>query len=197
MRSQELCYVNSESRVSNEVVVEKIQQVKEKVRSSKGTEYVTFLLKNPLVRFPYFYLEYNLNQDRNLDTNGMNAPEYLQHATDYLVKTPILMCDEQTKRQVQKRLEQVVKKIELAEKVQNEVELYNLTKEKEALIKYLAEILTPNGRIRYFHEIIDKPKYAVQQNIRRFLLEIAKIDKNLHRIIKDKITIERYVVFSK
>ena len=191
---------NERNEEKNEVIVAKTQHLIKKVNHVRGGEYIVLLLKNPVTKFPYFYLEYN-QDSTELNNSGeydyIHDMDYLEKVTDYLLRAPILMCDERTKNEVQKRLKEVSIKIERAEKLGNTIELYDLTEEKSALLKYLAEVLMPSGKIKSFNETIDKPKRAVLQNVRRFLKEVSTIDMSLYKALKEKIEIAKYTISMK
>jgi len=184
----------------NEVVVAYLQSMLSRVSHVKGGEYIILLLKNPVTQFPYFYLEYNKKSEQ-LNNNGdyeyVHDMHNLEKVTDYLFKTPIPMCDEQAKNEVQRRLIEITKKINKTEKLGELFNVYDLELERKALVQYLAEVLMPNGKIKSFTDSLERSKRAVLQNVRRFLREVSLIDKSVYDIIKKKIEVSKYTISTK
>jgi len=187
---------NFKKKETNESIVNEIRPLLNKMNYRKGGEYIIHLLQNPNRQFPYFYLEYG-NTKKDLGQTYIHDLDYLQHVTDYLTKTPILMCDDKTKKEVQQRLNEVLQRIANAEKVGSPNDLYDLMEEKNCLIKYLAEVLGTHGKIRYFQDSLVKPKRAVLQNIRRFFKELTIQDPCLTNKLENKIKTSRYTICSK
>ena len=103
------------------------------------------------------------------------------------------MCDVRTIIEIKKRL----KHLEFAMKIENigmPVRFYDLEKERDFLLKFLAEVLTNSGQIKNFTEQLSKSKYAVQKAIRRFIREIEPLDTELYINLDKIIEFEKYTV---
>lgn len=182
--------------VANVVLIEVLRTIVQNVSSVKGGEMIILLLENPYIKFPYFYLEHSKKSKAISNPNYANIHDLqnLENITDYLLKTPIPLCDEQTKKEIYKRLKALNKKIENSRLVEDTIDLYDLEAERTALLSYLAQVLAPSGQLKYFKDNLERTKQAVLQNVRRFLREVSEIDNHLSGIIKGKIEVAKFTM---
>ena len=174
-------------------VLDKVKSYVPQMKSSKGGKYVLCMLKNPRKAFPYIYLE---NCFKNDEINGFKEVhdfDILQNSMRCIIETPYFMCDAQTKREVEKRLNDIENKL-ATNSIDNKIILYDLQREKEQLVRYLSEVLNDNGTIKKFDEALNNPKRAVKMNLRRFLIELADFDPILTENLRKNFVKEKFTV---
>ncbi|MCL2064328.1 MAG: hypothetical protein FWG98_08155 [Candidatus Cloacimonetes bacterium] len=176
----------------NEVLV-KVQMMMLNMHSMTGGNQIIVLLKNERHAFPYFYLENQCKRNNSNAVSDFHDFSFINEVTMCFINSPILMSDEKTIREVEKRLRKLELRIEIVEREKRE-DLYDLQREKEFLIKYLAEVLTPRNKIKFFEEYLKKSKKTVQTNIKRFLDEMSLSDPELSEKIRKLLVYERYTV---
>jgi len=175
-------------------LVEKVQKDLEGMRKVKGGEYVLFLMKHENKEIPYFYLEHCISENQELCLDNYFDYKIIDGSIQYLVSKSFLKCDDQTCIEVKSRLETVINKIQIAEEYEYVIELVDLNKEKRSLIRYLSEVMTPTGGIRYFSDNIRKSQKSVTISIKRFLDEYRKIDEETAKIIDKRLLISKWTV---
>ena len=152
-----------------------------------------FLSNNPNKEIPYFYLENcrSYFQEPTVDDVHLNI---IIDATKYFIKNPIYLCDETTVDQVKKRLNKLLNHLEIEKDLGNKQLLFDLEKERKALVKYLSEVITWNGKLRAFTNPFQKPKRTFIKNLKHTLEEIKLLNPELVKEIKKNLIISRYTV---
>ena len=175
-------------------LVEKVQNDLRGMRKVKGGEYVLFLMKHENKEIPYFYLEHCITENQELCLDNYFDYKIIDGSIKYLVSKSLLMCDDQTCIEVKSRLETVINKIQIAEEYEFVIELVDLNKEKRILMRYLSEVMTPAGGIRYFTDNIMKSRKSVTLSIKRFLEEYRKVDEETANLIDKRLLISKWTV---
>ena len=175
-------------------LMEKLQEDLKEMRHVKGGEYVLFLMRYNYKEIPYFYLEHCCKDGGELFLDNYFDFMIIDGSVKYFIDSSIMMCDEQTRDEILKRLEAVKEKINLAEEMNMVNELVNLYKEKQGLVKYVCEVLTPFGGIRNFKHTVMKPRKAVIASINRFFDEYEQIDEELAKDLKKRMMASKWTV---
>ena len=174
------------------------------MKHKKGGNYLIFLILNKYRKIPFLFFDITKKTKETNNYISLSIGEgwgegiiqnskYLTEAdimtniAKNLCLSEVLMCDQETIRQVNKRLQKINELIEIKS---NEI----LQTEKTALIKYLAECISKTGKRRAFNDEYTEYRKMVLKSINRFLKELSEIDYELAKYLKQNLIKTRYEI---
>jgi len=177
-------------------MIEEIRKINTTIKSKKGARYIEYLIINSNKDIPYITLSRIYDQANcsgNVDIDITNS------IADVYMFSSIPMIDEKTKEDVQKAINKLTIKIELADSLKQNEGLYytvydQMIKERDTLIKYMADAIKKNGKIRHFENAVTKPKKSVVKCIEKYLNEIKSIYPEIFKFILKSIQKSYYTI---
>ena len=177
-------------------MIDEIRKINTTIKSKKGARYIEYLIINQNKDIPYITLSRIYNP---ADCSGNVDIDIANSITDAYMFSSIPKIDKKTKDDVQKAINKLAIKIELADSLSQNEGLYytvyeQMIKEREVLIKYLADSIKKNGKIRHFEKTVTKPKRSVVKCIEKYLNEIKSIYPEIFKFIIKSIQKSYYTI---
>ena len=158
-------------------ITKTLKELQKTLKHKTAIKDLILLTQYPNQEFPYFYLEAirpETSNPKQISLDDIHL-DIIINATKYFINNPIYLCDEITVDQINKRLQSLLNMIDIEKQLGNNQTLFDLEKERKALIKYLSKAISSNGKIRAFNNAFEKPKRAFIKNLKHTLIELENI----------------------